>query len=195
MVAQPHQPLMSVEEYLELDRNSFDVRYEFIDGHVYMLAGGTADHSILSANLIRELGIRLRNSSYIVYTSDMKVRLSEKRYLYPDVSISCDPRDRGRIDFLQYPRLVVEVLSPSTEAFDRGKKFGYYRSCPTIEEYVLVDTQQQTVEIYRRATNNLWVLRSFGPDDQVELASLNLSFPVAAVLSLNYFCRGSKDLN
>ncbi|MBV8695197.1 MAG: Uma2 family endonuclease [Chloroflexi bacterium] len=193
MVAQPHQPLMSVEEYLELDRNSFDVRYEFIDGHVYMLAGGTADHSTISVNMTSLLHSLLRDTSCRVYNSDMKVRLSEKRYVYPDVSISCDPRDRGRIDFLECPRLVVEVLSPSTEAFDRGKKFGYYRTCPTIEEYVLVDTQRQTVEVYRRATHNLWVLRSFGPDDQVELASLNVSFSVAAVYENVVFPEDTSD--
>ena len=181
MVAEPHRSVMSVEEYLMLDRNSIDVRYEFIDGHPYMLAGGTADHSVIGANLIRELGFLLRGRPCRVYTSDMRVRLSEKRYVYPDVSVSCDSRDRGTVDTLQYPRLIVEVLSPGTEAYDRGKKFGYYRACPTIQEYVLVDTQRQAVEVYRRASENLWTLHPFGPGDQVELASLSVSFLVAAV--------------
>jgi Uma2 family endonuclease len=75
----------------------------------------------------------------------------------------------------------VEVLSSSTEAYDRGRKFAYYRACPMVQEYVLVDTQRQAVEVYRRKTDTLWTLHPFGPGDQVELASLNLSFPIAAL--------------
>jgi Uma2 family endonuclease len=181
MAAEPQRMLMSVEEYLTLDRNSLDARYEFIDGHVYMLAGGTADHSVISANMIGELRSALRGGPCSVYTSDMRVRLSESRYVFPDVSVSCDARDRGRIDILQYPRLIVEVLSPSTSAYDRSRKFSYYRACPTIQEYVLVDTQWQAVEIFRRATENLWTYHFFGPGEQVELASLGVGFPIAAL--------------
>ena len=181
MVAEPRRSFISVEEYLALDRDSMDVRYEFIDGHVYMLAGGTANHSIIAANMIRELGLLLRGGPCRVYTSDMKVRLSQSRYVYPDASISCDERDRGAVETLHYPRLVVEVLSPSNEGYDRGKKSSYYRACPTIEEYVLVDTQRQAVEVYQRVSEKLWALRSFGPSDLVELASLSISFPVAAI--------------
>ena len=181
MVAQPQWSPMSVQEYLELDRNSLNARYEFIDGHVYMLAGGTANHSRISANMIRELGTALRNSSCSVYTSDMRVRLSQKRYVYPDVSVSCDPRDGGTVDILRYPCLIVEVLSPSTETYDRGKKFGLYRLCPTVQEYVLVDTQRQAVEVYRRRAETLWTLHFFGPGDQIELASLNVRFPIAVL--------------
>src|SRR3989442_6005265 len=103
MIAEPDRSLMSLEAYLALDRSSMDERYEFIDGHVYMLAGGTANHSIISANMIGELRNALRNSSCRVYTSDMRIRLSEKRYVYPDVSVSCDAHDVGTVDTLQYP--------------------------------------------------------------------------------------------
>jgi len=172
---------MSVEEYLTLERTNTEIHYEFIDGHVYMLAGGTADHSIISANIIRELSLALRGSPCRVYTSDMKVRISEQRYVYPDVSVSCDPRDRGSIEALQYPRLIVEVLSPSTEAYDRGKKFSYYRACLTIEEYILVDTQQQAIDFYRREQETFWKLSPLGSDDQVKIQSLGISFPVTAI--------------
>lgn len=181
MVAQAGRLLMSVEDYLTLDRNSTEGRYEFIDGYTYMLAGGTLNHSIISANMIGELRNALRNSSCQVYTSDMKVRLSKRRYVYPDVSVSCDTHDRGTNDILQYPRLVVEVLSPSTEAYDRGKKSSYYRACPTIEEYVLIDTEQVAVEVYRREQEHFWMLSTFGPGDTVELTSLGVSFPIAAI--------------
>lgn len=181
MVAQPDRLRMRVEDYLALDRTTVEARYEFSDGYAYMLAGGTADHSIISANMIRELSNLLRGGPCHVYTSDMRVRLSEKRYVYPDVSISCDPRDRGGVDTLQCPHLVVEVLSPSTEAYDRGKKFGYYRACPCLQEYVLVNTQRQTVEVYRREQERFWKLSLFGSGNQVELTSLSISFPVAAI--------------
>jgi Uma2 family endonuclease len=181
MIAEPDRSLMSLEAYLALDRSSMDERYEFIDGHVYMLAGGTANHSIISANMIGELRNALRNSSCRVYTSDMRIRLSEKRYVYPDVSVSCDVHDVGTVDTLQYPRLIVEVLSPGTETYDRVKKFSYYRACPTVQEYVLVDAQRQAVEVYRRASENLWAIHFFEPGEQVELASLNVRFPLSAL--------------
>lgn len=181
MVAQPHRRHMSVEDYLTLDQNGEGVRYEYIDGNAYLLAGGSANHSLISSNLIRELSLALRGSSCLVYTSDMRVRLSEQRYVYPDVAVSCDPRDRGSVESLQYPRLIVEVLSPGTEAYDRGKKFGFYRTCPSIKEYVLVDSLQPSVEIYRHEQGAFWVLHPLNMSDQIELRSLGVSFPVATV--------------
>jgi Uma2 family endonuclease len=82
---------------------------------------------------------------------------------------------------VQSPRLIVEVLSPSTEAKDRGKKFSYYRACPTVEEYVLMDTQQKSIEVYQREQHPFWKLSPFGPGDAVVLTSLGISFPLASV--------------
>lgn len=178
MVAQPHRLSMSVEDYLTLDRSSLEARYEYIDGYAYLMSGGTANHSAISINVTSLLRSLLRGSPCRVYNSDLRVRLSEMRYVYPDASVSCDERDRGQIDIVYSPSLVVEVLSPSTEAYDRGRKFGYYRSCPTIQEYVLVDTQQQLVEVYRRARENLWTLHAFDQGERVYLASLDISFLV-----------------
>ncbi len=181
MVAKPDRLMMSVEDYLALERNSVEARYEFIDGYVYIPAGGTADHSTISINVTSLLNNLLRGSPCRVYNSDLKVRLSQRRYVYPDASVSCDQRDRGSIDTVQFPRLIIEVLSTSTEAYDRGRKFAFYRACSSVQEYVLVDTQRQAVEVYRRKTDTLWTLHPFGPGDQVELASLSLSFPIAAL--------------
>ena len=181
MAADPRGLSMSVEEYLELDRNSLDTRYEYIDGYVYMLAGGTADHSTIGINVITLLHRLLHSSSCRVYNSDLRVRLSKKRFVYPDVTVSCDPRDRGKIDIVEYPRLIVEVLSPSTEGYDRGRKFSYYRACPVLQEYVLIDAQRQAVEVFRRETENLWTLHPFGPGDTIELTSIGVSFLIDAV--------------
>ncbi len=193
MAAEPHHVMMSVEEYLDFLRNSPDVRYEFIDGQIYMLTGGTTNHSLIAANMIRELGFLLRGGPCRVYTSDMLVQVSENRYVFPDVVVSCDERDRGVSDMLHYPRLIVEVLSPSTERRDRGKKFSYYRACPTIQEYVLVETDEQAVEVYRRASENLWTLHFFEADDYIELASLKVSFPVAALYENVEFSEDTPD--
>lgn len=182
MVADPHRQFMSVEEYLALDRNSLETRYEFIDGIVTMLAGGTVNHSRISINILLVLDLALRDKACMVYNSDMRVGISESRYVYPDISVSCDPRDQehGDSDIIQYPCVVIEVLSSSTEAYDRGRKFDYYRACPTLQEYVLVDTQQQAIDLYRRQTENLWTFHPLRPGDEVELKSLNIHFPLAS---------------
>ncbi|HLX58886.1 MAG TPA: Uma2 family endonuclease [Ktedonobacteraceae bacterium] len=182
MVADRHRLLMSVEEYLELDRNSLDARYEFIDGIVTMLAGGTTNHSRTCVNMVSQLHNALRGKSCQVFNSDLRVSISGTRYVYPDVSVSCDPRDlEDEGDILYFPRVIIEVLSPSTEAKDRGKKFSYYRDCLSIREYVLISTQEQAIDIYRRQTDKLWTFHPFGPDDEVELKSLNIRFPIASV--------------
>jgi Uma2 family endonuclease len=183
MAADPRSQSISVEAYLELDRSSVDTRYEFIDGVVTMLAGGTANHSRISINIIKALDNALHGKGCIVFNSDMRVKISPTRFLYPDVSVSCDPRDQeqGDLDIISYPCIVIEVLSASTEAYDRIKKFSYYRSCPSIQEYVLVSTHEQAVDIYQRATENLWTLHLFGPGDEIEVRSLNIRFPLATI--------------
>jgi Uma2 family endonuclease len=108
----------------------------------------------------------------------MKVRVSEKRYFHPDVTVSCDPRDRGTTDVLQSPRLLVEVLSPSTEARDRGRKLQCYLACPSVEEYLLVDSRSMRIEIYRKERRK-WVYEAFEADDEIELAPLGVRFSLA----------------
>jgi Uma2 family endonuclease len=183
MVADPPRRFMSVEEYLELDRNSLDVRYEFIDGVVTMLAGGTADHSSVCVNVVSQLHGALRGNPCQVFNSDLRVSISTTRFVYPDISVSCDPRDQeqGNSDIVHHPRVVIEVLSSSTEAYDRGRKLGYYCVCPTLQEYMLVDSQRQAIDLYRRQTENLWTFHPFGPDDEVELKSIDIRFPLASV--------------
>jgi Uma2 family endonuclease len=183
MVAYPNRLRMSVEEYLELDRSSLDTKYEYIDGEVYMMAGGSPAHARIAAILIREIGFHLRGGPCDVYTSDAKVRvLGTQQYVHPDVIVSCDERDRQlEVEMLEYPCLVIEVLSPSTERIDRHKKSNLYRAMPSIQEYVLVDTQEQAVEVYRRVQNGFWWFSYFGPGDRVELASLGVTIPIEVI--------------
>lgn len=181
MTAQPRHSFMTVEEYLELDRKSRETRYEYIDGHIRLLAGGTANHSTIGVNVLVALHSALDSSPCRVYTSDMRVAVCETRYFYPDVTVSCDERDRGVIDIIRFPRLVVEVLSPSTEGYDRGEKFACYRACPTIQEYMLINTAYPSVELFRRERSPLWAFYAFEFDDEVQLDSIGVRFPVTAL--------------
>jgi Uma2 family endonuclease len=170
-------PTMSVEEYFELEENHPDTRYEYLDGYVYMMSGGSANHAAISGNIYAILKSALRGGPCRAYNSDMKVRVSEKRYFHPDVTVSRDPRDRGTTAILQSPRLVVEVLSPSTEARDRGRKLQCYLACPSVEEYLLVDARSIRIEIYRKEQKK-WIYEAFGADDEVELTTLGVRFPI-----------------
>ena len=144
MAADAHRLFMRVEEYLELDRKSLDARYEYIDGVVTMLAAGPTNHSRISVNVVSLLQAALRGSLCEVFNSDLRVSISSTRYVLPDASVSCDPGDlEGANDIIYSPRVIVEVLSPSTEATDRGKKFRYYQSCLSIQ--ALSSSKEDTV--------------------------------------------------
>ena len=171
----------SREEYAALLESDPAHRYEYLDGSIYMMTGGSPDHSIIGNNIGRILGNLLQGSRCIVYNSDLYVELSENYRVCPDVTVSCDPRDRRAQEAIHYPTLVVEVLSPTTEGRDRGKKSLQYRSSPTIQEYLLVSNESQIIEIVRREKNGFWTLYTLGPDDSVVLTSLNVSFPVIEV--------------
>ena len=176
-MAQRKYSVMSVEDYLVLNRNSKDARYEYLDGELRMLAGGSPDHSIIIANLTAAIKGSLKGSQCRVYNSDLQLRLSEKRYVFPDVTISCDERDRNQKETIRHPCVVVEVLSSTTEAADRGKKAAYYRACPTIQEYMMVDSEEVFVEVHRREEER-WTINTFEPGDTITLESLGIRFPI-----------------
>jgi Uma2 family endonuclease len=174
-------PSIDVEDYLMLDQNSKNARYEYLDGELRMLAGGSAYHSAIIARLSSILERHLENSSCWVYNSDMKLQLSESRYVYPDIMISCDQRDQEPDQkILHYPSLVVEVLSPSTEATDRGEKLLYYQEYSTIQDYIMADSQSIRIEVYHREEDS-WKLRTYGPDSTVRLESFDIQFPTNSV--------------
>ena len=176
-MAQRKYSIMSVEDYLILNRNSKDTRYEYLDGELRMLAGGSPDHSIIIANLTATIKGPLKGSHCRVYNSDVLLKLSEKRYVFPDIAVSCDERDRNQKETIRYPRVVVEVLSPTTEATDRGKKAAYYRAYPTIQEYVMVDSEDIFVEVHRRE-EEIWTINTFEAGKTITLESLGIQFPI-----------------
>ena len=177
-MALEHTSMMSVEEYFALEEDNPDTRYEYLDGYVYMMSGGSANHATISGNIYVLLRNLLRGGPCRAYNSDMKVRVSEKRYLHPDVTVSCDSRDRGTTDLIRSPRVVIEVLSPGTEARDRGRKLQSYLACPSIEEYLLVDFRSMRIEIYRKEQKG-WLYDAFESGEEVEIDSLGVRFPVA----------------
>jgi Uma2 family endonuclease len=178
VMALEHEPvLMTVEEYLALEEDDPVNCYEYVDGYVYMMAGGSLDHSAISLNLCIILKSLLRGSSCRVYNSDIKVRVSQKRYYHPDITVTCDPLDRGKKDTVQSPCIVFEVLSPSTEMTDRTRKLNDYLSHPTIEEYILVNSYSPKMELYRKEQGK-WVYSVSNALDEIELACIGRHFAV-----------------
>jgi Uma2 family endonuclease len=177
-MAQREYPTIRVNDYLTLDQNSQDVRYEYPEGELRMQAGGSPDHSIIGMNLAGILYNELADTPYIAYNSDMQLQLSESRYVYPDITITCDPRDQEPEDKkLHYPTVIIEVLSSSTENVDRGKKLLYYQAHPTIQDYLMIDAQSILVEVSHREKSR-WTLTRSGFQDEVEIESLGVQFLV-----------------
>src|SRR6266700_469542 len=176
-MALEHQRAMTFEEYFQLEESDPGTRYEYIDGHVYAMAGGTANHDTIKSNIQRLLWHLLRGGPCRIYSSDMKVFISETRYFHPDVIVTCDPRDRGTIQAIQAPRLVVEVLSPTAEVTDRTWKLKNYLVHPTIQEYVLADAKALKIETYH-LENNKWIYEAFEDNTKVILPSLDVHFPL-----------------
>jgi Uma2 family endonuclease len=182
MVAKPEiGQQWTVEQYLEMERGS-PIRHELIDGRVYAMSGGDQRHSRIGLNVGAALADRLDGQPCQVFNSDMKVRLANERdHLYPDASVTCDARDLAddQADFIRYPCLVIEVLSDSTERYDRGAKFDLYRGRDTLREYVLVETQRRGVEV-RTRDDDRWTTKIYGPDGDVTLHSVDLAISIAA---------------
>ena len=185
MVARRETSRMTVDEWRVLEQSNHDVKHEYIDGWAYAMSGGSLAHGRIATNAIRTLEDTLASIGRPcdVYNSDVAVRLSSMRYTYPDVSVTCDEHDQPAPDKteIQAPRVIIEVLSDSTEAYDRGRKFSLYRACSTVQEYVLVATRYQAVEVYRRTSQGWAIYQSYGPGDEVEIMSLDIHFPLLAL--------------
>ena len=179
-----HRHFITSEEYLEIDRASQDMKYEYIDGHMYAMSGGTINHGQIAYNMANLVHTHLTSKACRFFQSDVRFQVAEGKYLHPDISVSCNPEDwqQGDADTIRFPCLVVEVLSPSTEVRDRRVKWKFYQACPSIQEYVLVNTQCQLVEVFRRqADGNTWLYQQFRPGQEVSLVSVGLKFPLAAL--------------
>ncbi|MEK0178274.1 Uma2 family endonuclease [Microcoleus anatoxicus] len=171
----------SPEEYLSLEHDN-TVRHEYQRGLVYAMAGGSDDHDELSLNLIELLRQKVRDSCCSVRSGNVKVNYADEFFYYPDAFVTCDPRDRSDRYVKRYPKLIAEVLSPSTGKFDRTDKFEDYRQLESLEEYVLIAQDEMRVECRRRVKNGggeRWETVVYGAGDLVMLQSIELEVAIA----------------
>lgn len=177
--AVPKMPV-TFAQYVAAERTS-EVKHQLVDGEVFDMSGGTPEHAALIAEVITALGSQLRGRPCRAYSSDLRIRV-EGMVTYPDASVVCgrlerDPEDESTI---LNPTVIVEVLSDSTEAFDRGRKAEHYRKISSLREYVLVDQHEPHVEAYRR-TEQGWMLSEAGRGGKLRLESIECALDVDAI--------------
>ncbi len=168
---------MSAAEYLEWEPTQ-EERHEYWDGEVVAMSGGTRNHNRISGNFFKLLDDALLNRNCDVYIADVKVQVPGVKYFYSDVVVTCDERDNDA-QIVQFPCLIIEVLSPSTEAIDRGAKFVRYRQFRSLQEYVLVQVDRPKVEVFRRNNPNQWVLSEYDLEDTLLLESIDVEITIS----------------
>lgn len=166
-------------EYLAFERAA-ETKHELVDGQIVATAGGTPEHARLAANVSAALVAAPRGRPCSAFSADLRVHVpATGRSTYPDVTVVCDERRTAEIDAdaIVNPTVIVEVLSPTTEASDRGEKFAHYRRLESLHEYVLVSQDEPRIEVYRRE-DDVWALRDYGPGQEAALASLDVTLSV-----------------
>jgi Uma2 family endonuclease len=176
---------MTVDEYLAFEAMSQE-KHEYVDGWVYPLfpelrgmAGGTNNHAALASNISAELSVALRQSPCMVYSSDVRVQVDATTFRYPDVAVSCDRSDlaAGEERRIQYPTILAEVLSETTEEIDRGDKLAEYRTLANVQDYLLVNYTVRLVEHYHRA-GDLWIYRTYGSGEIIRFEELGVAIAI-----------------
>ena len=169
------------ETYLEWEARQ-SVKHEYLAGETFAMAGARDAHVTVAGNVFALLRAHNRNTPCRTYIADMKLEVAAaEAFFYPDVFVTCDPRDLASENWKSHARLVVEVLSASTEAFDRGRKFQCYRLLDSLQEYVLIDIGARVVEVFRRDPSGHWVLWPYAGEAVAEFASLDFRAPLADV--------------
>lgn len=183
MVSQP-QTYLTPEEYLAIERLA-EYKSEYVDGVMYAMSGASLNHNTIVANVITELGLQLRGRACRVLSSDMKVRIQDSRkFFYPDVSVICgEPQFHDeRTDIILNPTLIIEVLSDSTAAFDRGLKFQAYQQIESLKEYILISQDSPLIEQFIRETKERWTYTAIvGMESSLNLPSIECELSLASV--------------
>ncbi|NEX23823.1 Uma2 family endonuclease [Thiorhodococcus mannitoliphagus] len=192
MSLQP-KPSLSLDEWIEQERNALEARCEYVHGEVFAMTGASADHNSIVMNIGRELSTQMKGKPCQVYANDMKVVIrAADAGKYPDILAYCGPPEfsDGRRDVLLNPSLIVEVLSPSTEAYDRGDKFALYRQIPSLRQYLLVSQDRARVELYERGEAGRWILTEYAAlTDEVVLSSVGCTLPLSEIYDKVEFLR------
>jgi len=171
-------------EYLSLERSSLGIKHEFFDGELFAMVGASRQHNRINMNLARELGIKFKADNFRceAFSNDMRVK-TENSYVYPDIIITCGDAEfeDNEFDTLINPVVIMEILSDSTELFDRTKKFFHYRKIPTLQEYILVSQHECWVEKYTRQ-NDIWRYQSYEGIDQIlKIESADCELPLSEI--------------
>ena len=182
MIAAKEQfPLLTPEEYFTWEEKQVE-KHEYINGQIYAMSGGTVNHGRIAIRFITMLETHLENSNCLTGNSDIKIKIvNTPNYTYPDVSVTCDDRDKNTPNYFTYPCLIIEVLSDSTEAYDRGKKFRMYRQNPVLQDYLLVSSTRMEIDLYQKNDAGEWIIINYQEGDTIELKSINLSFPIEQI--------------
>jgi Uma2 family endonuclease len=174
-------PQLTPAEYFTWEEQQLE-KHEYIDGEVYAMSGGSKNHSLISVRFITLFSNHLEGGSCETGNSDLRVNIVETtNYTYPDVSVTCDDRDKTTTQYITYPCLIVEVLSPSTEAYDRGGKFRMYRNNPVLQDYLLVSSTSIEMDLYHKNDAGEWLIINYKEGDTIELKSINLNFAIEQV--------------
>ncbi|MDR2990505.1 MAG: Uma2 family endonuclease [Burkholderiaceae bacterium] len=174
---------MTPEEFLAWEAGQAE-RHDFVDGEVFAMAGAEDRHVTAAGNAYMALRQHLSGTPCRTFMADMKVAAAEgSNFFYPDVVVTCSPADRQSPLVKHEPTLIVEVLSPSTAANDLGSKFAHYRQIPALREIAFIDLDARRTDVYRKGTDGLWVLHSFGAGMDVQLASVDLTLTAAALFA------------
>ncbi len=184
---------MTEAEFLHFERQSPE-RHEFLAGEVYAMAGATPVHAAIASDLLFALQSRLRNRRCQPFGNDLRIRTPDTGLLtYPDLTVICGPLEfaQGTEDTVTNPTVLLEILSESTEAWDRGGKFGSYRQLPSLREYVLISQHEPRVELFVRQTDGNWLLTDlFGLDHTLKLVSLGCEIPLGEIFTRIVFAPG-----
>ncbi|MFT7721722.1 MAG: Uma2 family endonuclease [Roseateles sp.] len=168
---------MSAEDYLAWEAGQQE-RHEYLDGEVFNMAGAEERHVTVTGNAYMALRRHVGGSPCRVFMLDMKLAVdASNAYFYPDVFVTCGEADRASPLVKREPKLIVEVLSPGTAAYDRGAKFAHYRRIATLTKYALIDLDSRRTDVYRLGADGLWVLHPFEAGQAVTFASLGLTVP------------------
>mgnify|MGYP001794260921 CR=1 FL=1 len=181
VIAREQFPALTPEEYFIWEETQ-SIRHEYLNGEIYAMSGGSINHSDIAGNILALLKTHMRGRGCKVLNSDARVNIVETtNYVYPDLSVTCDERDKATAQYITFPCLIVEVLSSTTEAYDRGNKFKMYRRNPGLKEYVLVDAESINIEVFRRTAQDAWQILNYQAGDIVELTSVACTFPIEVI--------------
>lgn len=175
---------MTPEAYLDFDRAS-DIKYEYFDGEISAMTGAKKNHNLINTSLTVNLVNRIGNATCRVFSNDMRIKIESKSgYAYPDIAVACGNLEfeDNEFDTLTNPIVIIEILSDSTEAYDRGDKFAYYRAIPTLQEYILVSHNKCRVEQFTRKEGRMWSMLYYEDMGQIiKIESIDCDVPLSDI--------------